>query len=113
MAKRTALITGAAGGIGLETAKRLIQDGWRVGLLDIADTLPALLADLPGGPDDKVAARCDVADPVVIDVVRDVRRQEVLERRYPLTVSLQRSRWCVRPSAQSKASSTTPASSIT
>ena len=63
MAKRTALITGAAGGIGLETAKRLLSDGWRVGLLDLADNLPSLLADLPGGPTDKIAARCDVADP--------------------------------------------------
>ena len=32
---RTALITGAARGIGLATAKRFLADGWRVALLDI------------------------------------------------------------------------------
>ena len=63
MGKRTALITGAAGGIGLETARRLLDDGWKVGLLDVADALPSLLEGLPGGDEDKVAARCDVADP--------------------------------------------------
>jgi NAD(P)-dependent dehydrogenase (short-subunit alcohol dehydrogenase family) len=63
MAKRTALITGTAGGIGLETARRLLGDGWRVALLDVAESLPTLLDALPGAPEDKMAARCDVADP--------------------------------------------------
>ena len=44
---KAVLVTGAARGIGLATAKRFLNDGWRVGLLDIdrptlAETMKAL-----------------------------------------------------------------------
>ncbi|MEM1313524.1 MAG: SDR family oxidoreductase, partial [Pseudomonadota bacterium] len=35
--KKTVLVTGAARGIGLETARRFLQAGWRVAMLDILE----------------------------------------------------------------------------
>ena len=35
MDSKVALVTGAARGIGLATARRFLTEGWRVGLLDI------------------------------------------------------------------------------
>jgi len=45
--QKVALVTGAARGIGLATARRFLSDGWRVALLDIdAATLKAAAASL-------------------------------------------------------------------
>jgi NAD(P)-dependent dehydrogenase (short-subunit alcohol dehydrogenase family) len=61
-APKTALVTGAARGIGLATAKRFLADGWRVALLDIdGENLARTFADL-GKPDVTLALTCDVAD---------------------------------------------------
>lgn len=62
-APKTALVTGAARGIGLATAKRFLAEGWRVALLDIdADTLQDAFKEI-GKPDVTLAITCDVADP--------------------------------------------------
>ena len=59
--RKVALVTGAARGIGLATAKRFLADNWRVALLDIDDeTLSRTRAGL--ARDDVIAIRCDVAD---------------------------------------------------
>jgi NAD(P)-dependent dehydrogenase (short-subunit alcohol dehydrogenase family) len=62
-ARKVAVVTGAARGIGLAVAARFLDDGYRVALLDIdAATLARTAATLE--PRDAVLAiECDVADP--------------------------------------------------
>jgi NAD(P)-dependent dehydrogenase (short-subunit alcohol dehydrogenase family) len=60
---KTALVTGAARGIGLAAAKRFLADGWQVALLDIdGENLQRTSAAL-GRPNETIAITCDVADP--------------------------------------------------
>ena len=64
-AGKTAVITGAAGGIGLETARRFIEAGMNVAIADVKDTLPQALAELESlarNADRVMAEVCDVAD---------------------------------------------------
>ncbi|WP_426440533.1 SDR family NAD(P)-dependent oxidoreductase [Bradyrhizobium genosp. P] len=59
---KVALVTGAARGIGLATAKRFLGDGWRVALLDIeGELLHGAVAAL-NDPDNTLALTCDVSD---------------------------------------------------
>lgn len=60
--QKVALVTGAARGIGLATAKRFLAEGWRVALLDIdGDTLRNAVASI-GDSDHTLVLECDVSD---------------------------------------------------
>ena len=60
--EKVALVTGAARGIGLATAKRFLADDWRVALIDIdGDNLARTFAALDK-PERTMALACDVAD---------------------------------------------------
>lgn len=64
--QNVALVTGAARGIGLATAKRFLADNWRVALLDIdAVTLAQAMAELDA-PHVTLSLTCDVADPAAV-----------------------------------------------
>jgi NAD(P)-dependent dehydrogenase (short-subunit alcohol dehydrogenase family) len=64
MTGRAVVVTGAARGIGLATAKRFLADGWRVALLDIdRETLAATIASLAG---ETLALPCDVAEAAAV-----------------------------------------------
>lgn len=60
--RKVALVTGAARGIGLATAKRFLAEGWRVALLDIEGELLAETVRDLAAPDMTLAIHCDVSD---------------------------------------------------
>ena len=64
---RVALVTGAARGIGLATAKRFLAEGWRVALLDIdTDTLAATCRALDN-PNCVLELNADISDAADIE----------------------------------------------
>jgi NAD(P)-dependent dehydrogenase (short-subunit alcohol dehydrogenase family) len=66
-APKVALVTGAARGIGLATAKRFLAEGWQVALLDIdGDNLKKTMAAI-ARPDVTLSITCDVADPAEVE----------------------------------------------
>jgi NAD(P)-dependent dehydrogenase (short-subunit alcohol dehydrogenase family) len=70
---RTVLITGAARGIGLATARRFLAEGWRAALLDIDGPAQAAAAADLQFPDRVLALTADVADEAqVAAALRDV-----------------------------------------
>jgi NAD(P)-dependent dehydrogenase (short-subunit alcohol dehydrogenase family) len=60
--QKVALVTGAARGIGLATAKRFLVEGWRVALLDIEGELQQRAVAALDDPDNTLALTCDVSD---------------------------------------------------
>jgi NAD(P)-dependent dehydrogenase (short-subunit alcohol dehydrogenase family) len=69
-----AIITGAAGGIGLALVKAFVEEGYRVGALDVqAEGVAAL--EQRHGSDRVLAVPCDISDPAACaDRIEDVRR---------------------------------------
>jgi len=60
---RVAVITGGAGGLGQAFANRLLQETWRVVLVDLPDALKGLPAELgPAGSDQVERIACDLTD---------------------------------------------------
>jgi NAD(P)-dependent dehydrogenase (short-subunit alcohol dehydrogenase family) len=71
---RNAVVTGAAGGIGLAIARACLGRGMRVTLADHdAQRLDAAAAELRAGAPGRVAhAACDVRDPASVEALRDL-----------------------------------------
>jgi len=68
-ANRSALVTGAAGGIGRAISERLVADGFAVSVADLsssADQLEALVASL-GGPDVALGLLVDVTEAASVE----------------------------------------------
>lgn len=64
--RKVAVVTGAARGIGLATARRFLAAGWSVGLIDIdTETLGKAVAAL-AQPEQVIALPCDVAVPEAV-----------------------------------------------
>ncbi|UTD26627.1 SDR family NAD(P)-dependent oxidoreductase [Bradyrhizobium sp. WD16] len=74
--KKLALVTGAARGIGLATARRFLAEGWQVALLDIErDLLAGAEAEI-ARPEDTLALHCDVSDAAgVAAAIDEIRRR--------------------------------------
>jgi NAD(P)-dependent dehydrogenase (short-subunit alcohol dehydrogenase family) len=60
---KVVVVTGAARGIGLATAKKFLSEGWRVALLDIDGKTQDLARDKLNESDKTLAIECDVSDP--------------------------------------------------
>jgi NAD(P)-dependent dehydrogenase (short-subunit alcohol dehydrogenase family) len=70
---KVVVVTGAARGIGLATAKKFLSEGWRVALLDIDGKTQDLARDKLNEPDNTVAIECDVSEPdQVAAAIREV-----------------------------------------
>jgi NAD(P)-dependent dehydrogenase (short-subunit alcohol dehydrogenase family) len=74
MGERVAVITGAAAGIGQETARRLAVDGHRIAIADIADGSETIdLVEAAGS--EAAAFECDVSSPGSVAALGDAVRE--------------------------------------
>lgn len=74
--QRTAVITGAASGFGLEVARIAAREGMNVVMADVqADALDAAVADLGGLGAEVLALRADVARAAEIEALAEATRQ--------------------------------------
>ena len=71
MTKKTALVTGAGGGLGHATVERLLADGWKVFAADISTDL----------------LRTSMHDPDAVPVLMDVTDQESIQSAYDAVAS--------------------------
>jgi len=71
MTKKTALVTGAGGGLGHATVERLLADGWKVFAADISTDL----------------LRTSMHDPDAVPIVMDVTSQQSIQSAYDAVVS--------------------------
>jgi NAD(P)-dependent dehydrogenase (short-subunit alcohol dehydrogenase family) len=60
---RVAVVTGAARGIGLATAKKFLAEHWRVVMLDIDGEAQDRAQRALNDPDNTISIHCDVSDP--------------------------------------------------
>src|SRR6266702_2672169 len=74
--QKVALVTGAARGIGLATAKKFLVEGWRVALLDIESELLGRARAEINQDDATLALTCDVSDTAAVDAaMKAIERQ--------------------------------------
>src|SRR5690242_7900382 len=64
--QKAALVTGAARGIGLATARKFLAEGWRVALLDIEGELLGRTVAEIGQSETTLALTCDVSDAAAV-----------------------------------------------
>jgi len=74
--EKVALVTGAARGIGLATAKRFLAEGWRVALLDIEGESLWRSVEALASPGDTLGLHCDVSDAKAVrSAVAEIERR--------------------------------------
>ena len=74
--RKVALVTGAARGIGLATAKRFLTDSWHVALLDIESALLDQSVRALEQPGATLALACDISDPkAVADAIAQIAKR--------------------------------------